>query len=265
VLLQYVVAGLMWAPALAAAVTRKVVLHESLRAPEARLRLGGLRPYLLVMVIMPGLFAAVYAATVALGLGDLDLSLQAFLSQIEAVAGQPVEMPIPALAMIAAVFASSLLVAPFVNSLFAFGEEYGWRGFLLPKLLPLGRGPAYLIGGIIWGLWHAPLVLMGFNYPGFPWLGVAWMCGLTLLLGIFEGEWTLKYDSVLLASFIHGAFNAQAYGVWKLIVPNVHPLLGGITGLVGFAGLALLAAWAVRGRSARPEVRPVSLQAAGKV
>jgi membrane protease YdiL (CAAX protease family) len=34
--------------------------------------------------------------------------------------------------------------------LFGFGEEFGWRGYLLPKLMPLGRWKAYVLVGIIW-------------------------------------------------------------------------------------------------------------------
>ncbi len=243
---QYVVAGLMWAPTLGAVFVRKVILKESLRVPEARMHLGALRPYIAVLIIIPVIFAAVYAVTVLLGLGELDLGLKTFLAQVELVSGQPVDLPVPALVMIAGILLISIFAGPFLNSVAAFGEEYGWRGFLLPKLLPLGRGPAHLIGGVIWGLWHAPIVLMGFNYPGYPWAGVVWMCVLTTLLGVFESEWTLRYNSVLLASFIHGVFNSQAYGIWRLIVPNTHPLLGGFTGLVGLAALAVLAAWAWR-------------------
>lgn len=247
-LAQGAVAGLMWAPALGAVFARKVILRESLRVPQARLRLGSLRPYGWTMVLIPLLFALVYGLTVLLGWGHLDLSLETFLAQMEGATGQRPELPIPAPALIALLFCASVLIAPFLNSLFAFGEEYGWRGFLLPQLLPLGRWPAHLIGGLIWGLWHAPIVLMGFNYPGHPWAGVVWMCGLTTLMGIFESEWTLRYDSVLLASFIHGAFNSQAYGIWRVIVPDAHPLLGGFGGLAGLAGLAVLAALAWRNR-----------------
>lgn len=245
---QYAVAGLMWAPTLGAILVRKVILKESLRVPEARLRLGALRPYLIVMAVMPVMFAVVYAITVLLGLGTLDMSLKTFMAQIESVSGQPLDLPAPAWVMIAGILLSSIFAAPFLNSVFALGEEYGWRGFLLPKLLPLGRWQAHLIGGVIWGLWHAPLVLMGFNYPGYPWAGVVWMCVLTTLLGVLESEWTLRYDSILLASFIHGVFNSQVYGVWRVIVPNASPLLGGFTGLVGLAALAALAAWAWRDR-----------------
>jgi hypothetical protein len=247
---QYAVAALMWAPTLGAIFARKIILRESLRVPEARVRVGDLRPYLLVMLIMPIMFALVYGITVLLGLGKLDLTLQTFISQIEAAAPQSLgpQPPAPAPVLIAVIFIASALIAPFINSVFAFGEEYGWRSFLLPKLLPLGRWQTHLIGGVIWGLWHAPIVLIGFNYPGYPWAGIVWMCALTTLLGIFESEWTLRYNSALLATFIHGAFNSQVYGIWRVIVPNAHPLLGGFGGLVGLAALAVLAAWAWRDR-----------------
>jgi uncharacterized protein len=246
VFLGYIVAALMWTPAIGAIITRKAILRESLRVPEARLRLGDLRPYAIVMAVMPIIFAVVYGLTMLLGLGRLDLSLKRFLAQAEAMAGHSLGPQPPAPLVIAGIVFGSIMVAPFINSVFAFGEEYGWRGFLLPKLLPLGRWPAHLIGGIIWGLWHAPLILMGFNYPGYPWAGVAWMCSLTTFLGIFESEWTLRYGSVLLASFIHGAFNSQVYGIWRVIVPDAHPLLAGFGGLIGLGALAVLAIWSWR-------------------
>ena len=59
----------------------------------------------------------------------------------------------------------------------AFGEEWGWRGYMMPKLTELmGRPAAVIVGGIIWGLWHAPATISGHNfgtdYDFFPWLGI---------------------------------------------------------------------------------------------
>ncbi|MFO0985148.1 MAG: CPBP family intramembrane glutamic endopeptidase [Planctomycetota bacterium] len=246
---QLVILSVMWVPGASAVLVRKIVLRESLRAPAARLHVGVLRPYLIVMLVMPAMFAVVYGITVLLGLGKLDLSLATFLAQMQSATGKPISNAPPAGLVIAAIAIASITIAPFLNGLFAFGEEYGWRGFLLPELLPLGRVRAHLIGGVIWGLWHAPLVLMGFNYPGHPWAGIAWMCALTTLLGIFESEWTLRHRSTILASFIHGSFNAQAYGVWRLIVADVDPLLGGLGGCVGLAAAMVLAAWALARRA----------------
>lgn len=244
ILAQYMIAGLMWAPTIGAVIVRRFVLHESLRTADARLHIGSLRHYLLVLLAMPIGFALVYGITVLLGVGTLDLSLQSFFDSMAGLTPEPITLPMPAPMMILLMFVLSTFVAPLINSIFAFGEEYGWRGFLLPQLLPLGRWQTHLISGVIWGLWHAPLILMGFNYPGFPWAGILWMCGLTTLLGIIENEWTLRYNSTILAASIHGAFNSQAYGIWRVIVPDAQPLLGGMGGLVGLAVLGI-AAWVI--------------------
>jgi MFS family permease len=44
-----------------------------------------------------------------------------------------------------------LLLGPIINIVFTMGEELGWRGFLLPKLLPIGQWKAILFSGLIWG------------------------------------------------------------------------------------------------------------------
>ena len=64
-----------------------------------------------------------------------------------------------------------------IVSFAAFGEEFGWRAYMMPKLKELmGRYPALIVGGVIWGLWHAPLTCIGHNfgtdYPGFPYVGI---------------------------------------------------------------------------------------------
>ena len=58
----------------------------------------------------------------------------------------------------------------------------------------------------------------------------------------------MRDDSILLASFIHGTFNSQVYGIWRVIVPDAHPLLGGFGGLIGLAALAVIAGWAWKDR-----------------
>ncbi|MEM6674762.1 MAG: CPBP family intramembrane glutamic endopeptidase [Planctomycetota bacterium] len=76
------------------------------------------------------------------------------------------------------------------------GEEVGWRGFFQPELLKrneLFKSVVFL--GVVWALWHAPLILAGFNYPRTPVLGAfvffpiaavgisAWLAWLTLRSG----------------------------------------------------------------------------------
>ena len=75
-----------------------------------------------------------------------------------------------------------LMAGATVNAVAAFGEEAGWRGLLLHELRGLGFWPASAVIGVIWGLWHAPLILHGHNYPQHPVLGVLMMTLVTLLL-----------------------------------------------------------------------------------
>lgn len=120
------------------------------------------------------------------------------------------EPPLP----IGALVALQLLIIPvgaLINVVPALGEELGWRGWLLPKLMPLGTAPALLITGIVWGLWHAPLVLLGYNYPGAPgWLALLTMVGMCIIVGAVFGWLRLRSESVWPAALAHGAFNAAA-------------------------------------------------------
>lgn len=96
----------------------------------------------------------------------------------------------------------------------AFGEEFGWRAYMMPKLNRLmGKYPALIVGGVIWGLWHAPLTCVGHNfgmdYPGFPYGGIVLMCVYCILLGAILTFVTEKTGSVWPAAFLHGVNNAS--------------------------------------------------------
>ena len=145
---------------------------------------------------------------------------------------------------------ASLLPGAFFNSLIALGEEIGWRGYLLPRLMPLGKVRAYVLLGIIWGLWHTPLVLIGFTYPGYPILGALFFIMLATALGVYINELALQNNSCLIAAWAHGIFNSQKLGVVSLVFPGVNPLLGGYAGVIGIAVWFALGWWqSTRARS----------------
>ncbi|MGP9726272.1 hypothetical protein CIK76_07775 [Glutamicibacter sp. BW80] len=106
--------------------------------------------------------------------------------------------------------AGIILVAGLMNLIPALGEEIGWRGWLWPKLQPIGQVPAILISGVIWGIWHAPLILLGYNYPFAKgaW-GLAAMCGMCIVVGAFFAWLRTFSGSVWPAAFAHGVFNAS--------------------------------------------------------
>ena len=125
-----------------------------------------------------------------------------------------------------------------INALFAFGEELGWRGFLLKAYKNLNFVKASLIIGFIWGIWHAPMILMGHNYPQHPQLGVLMMVVFCILLTPFFLYITIKSKSVIAASIMHGTMNATA-GISLMAIDGGSDLISGITGFAGFITLAI--------------------------
>jgi uncharacterized protein len=137
----------MYAPALAAVLMRLFISKEGLRRalgplPSLRIALGAvLIPMALILILV-----VIVAAT---NIGD-------------ATPGKP----------LGALLAILTFVGVPVGTALAFGEEFGWRGYLLPRLLPLGEVKAAIIVGLIWGPWHLPVLIVGLNYPGEPIIAV---------------------------------------------------------------------------------------------
>ena len=133
---------------------------------------------------------------------------------------------------------SGFIAAATINALAAFGEELGWRGFLLSEFREKNFFQASLIIGIIWGLWHAPIILMGHNYSMHPQWGVLFMTLFCILYTFLFIYITLRARSVIAASLMHGAVNAFA-GIPLMISSRSSDLLIGNTGLAGFITLLL--------------------------
>lgn len=126
-----------------------------------------------------------------------------------------------------------------INTIAAFGEEYFWRGFLLKQLKKFGWLKASLIIGTLWGLWHAPLILQGHNYPQHPVLGVFMMILWCDLLSIAMTYFTVKTKSVFTAAFFHGLLNGTA-GLAIIWISGGNDLIVGVTGLAGCLALIIL-------------------------
>ena len=143
--------------------------------------------------------------------------------------------------------AAVITAAPF-NMLFALGEEIGWRGFLYPELSArFGKGKACMMTGIIWGLWHTPVNMMGYNYglgyPGYPLTGIAAMCISCIALGAWCSYLAERTGSIWAPALFHGAVNAAGGLGLVFMKPGLPYLLGpGITGIIPsvITGLFLL-------------------------
>ena len=132
-----------------------------------------------------------------------------------------------------------VVIGPIVNIIPTMGEELGWRGYLLPKLrMFLSDRAALIITGVIWGIWHLPIIVMGHNYGtsywGYPVLGILAMIVFCVVLGIIEGYISIKLESAIPAAMIHSTVNAGAALPIIFAKSGYNPLLGpAITGLIG--------------------------------
>lgn len=178
------------------------------------------------------------ALTAALGLVSLDLGrLSIFASVLGASAD-------PHTALVVQLLVSTLLL-PILTIIPMLGEEWGWRGWLLPRLVE-SRGVlgGLVLSGVIWGLWHAPATALGYNYPAVgPWAALLFV-GFCVLVGMLFGWLRLRTGSVWPAVIGHGALNPAA-SLALLTGDAADPpntVFAGITGLVGWAVLAVIAA-----------------------
>ena len=97
-----------------------------------------------------------------------------------------------------------------ISALLAFGEEYGWRGYLLPRLLPLGEVRASIVVALIWAPWHLPVLLVGLNFPGKHPLAVLAMmtAGVLALSLLFTRFFVAAGGAVVTVALLHGSLNA---------------------------------------------------------
>ena len=145
---------------------------------------------------------------------------------------------------------TGIFLSPILNFINCFGEEWGWRGYLLPKMLKYFKiVPTLLVTGVIWGLWHAPLTVMGHNYglgyKGYPVTGILAMCLFCVVIGIMLSYVTVKTGSCIPAIIGHGVLNGfSAIGLCFTSLQNpYHVFLGPApTGLIGGSGFIITAA-----------------------
>ena len=130
----------------------------------------------------------------------------------------------------------------------AFGEEIGWRGYLLPHLSALGRRRAVLLSGLLHGIWHLPILLLTpyYHHAGTPLIVVPlFLVGLTLA-GVFYGELRLTTGSVWPAAIAHTVGNSLSTAFTACTVtasPLVFEYLVGESGVLTLIGLAVVAGW----------------------
>ncbi len=192
-----------------------------------------LPPGLLALtVLISGLFPGVTLRYSA----DQLISMQSLSEEAAAQVREQMDA-MPGWVMIVSTIFSGIVAGCTVNALFAFGEEYGWRNYMVSALRGVKFWKAALIIGFVWGIWHAPLILLGHNYPQHPVAGVPMMCVFCVLLGILELYLVLRTRSVIPAAMMHGTLNA-IFGATLYLIQGGNDLTTGPAGLAGFIAMS---------------------------
>ncbi|MFG1821942.1 CPBP family intramembrane glutamic endopeptidase [Microbispora bryophytorum] len=212
---------------------------------------------------VPLLVAVALLVSAAAGVVSLDFAgLSLFRAQLGAVLDK---VPLDPRVLYAVQAVQAVLIAPFINAIPALWEEWGWRGWLLPRLLgdpavspapgPRRVWPALVLSGVIWGLWHAPLTLKGYNYPELgAWAAVLFV-GFCVIFGALLGWMRLRSRSVWPAVIAHGSVNAVA-GLALLLGDTAAPPNAALAGITGVVGWVLLAATVLVAYRLRPVTAP---------
>lgn len=253
--LQLAISVVMFFPALGVLLTR-LITKEGFRDAKLHVHLKGHVCYYLMAwfgtSILCLLGAVVYYLVYT---GRFDISMHDMIEQqlavyakagIDGVTEDQIRTQ-QFISLVAAIF-----LGPALNVITCFGEEWGWRGYLLPKMKEKMSMPLVLLTcGVIWGLWHAPLTAIGHNYGtgywGFPFTGILAMCFFSTVVGVIFSFLSIKTDSVWPAVIGHGAINSFGSAGLLFHKGEVNMFIGpaptGILGGCAFIIAAIIMGW----------------------
>lgn len=119
-------------------------------------------------------------------------------------------------------------VTTYTAAFILIGEELGWRAFLYDKLEKLaGLHGSVIIGGIIWGLWHTPvLISMGLNFgksaPGFPVTNILLMCVFCIFIGAMMQMLRKMTASVVAPIIAHAVIDTVCNPLASIFLAKEH-------------------------------------------
>jgi len=256
----------MFAPMIANIATRLITCEGwSNTFLRVDLRRGRWRYYLAAWFLPPLATIVGGAAYYLLFPGHFDPSMTSYRELIETSTGSTMAPWAFFLVQVGIAIVSPL--PPLTLALFlSFGEEFGWRAYLLPKLMPLGPRKAVVLVGAIWAVWHWPAIFQGFNYGlgywGAPVVGPLLFVLVLIFDSAFYAWVTMRSGSVWPAVLLHSAVNTSDTLMSFFLSGEPNPLLGpgpqGVIGSLGYAVLALLIFFSPRAL-AQPAPAPVDM------
>jgi membrane protease YdiL (CAAX protease family) len=193
--------ALMWVPA-AASIVARLALREGFS--DVSFRIGGRSGwnavgFALIFPVIVGLIA--YGTAWTTGLVQFSPRPMSLVAPLIGASTSPV------LILVVNIAAAATVVTLY-SALTAAGEEIGWRGYMLTRLICSGVPMPIFASGVIWGLWHVPLILGGVYLTGPPPLLAAllWMVVATSFSFVFA-RLRLETGSVWPAIALHAAWN----------------------------------------------------------
>ena len=240
----------MPAPAIATFVIQKYVYKEGFAQYGWAFDRSNIKWFLLTPLFFLALLLLSFGMVGLLGntnlipnFGQLDFSQVNFNTNFTNLVSSKVDISkvklpqIPAWLFFIVSIIQGIIAGCTINLPFMFGEEFGWRGLLLKETQKMGFFASNLFIGIVWGLWHAPIIIMGHNYPNYPYWGIVMMCLFTTAISPTFAYIRLKTKSIIGACMLHGMINATG-ALFALFIANFNELYSSIAGWAGvLAGL----------------------------
>jgi hypothetical protein len=191
--------------------------------------------WLLAWLVPLALIAAAWAISLNLPGASYQPLETAAAKAIEAQTGKP--LPISMDMLLISLLVQVALIGPLINMFGTLTEELGWRGYMLTQMAEQNFWTRHLTIGFFWGMWHAPVIVAGYNYPGEPVFGPLMFTGFCMLISPIIGLLSERGRSVLAGGLFHGTLNAAA--------PASMMTLGGLhifeSGVIGWPGLLVFA------------------------
>lgn len=217
---------LMWAPAIASFVAR-LILREGIRDVSFKLqRAFGLKALIIGWLYPVPVGVIAYGLAWLTGLATFSMSGMSFVTAL----------------------AFNLIVGVLYSATSTTGEEIGWRGYMLTRLFDAKILRPVLISGVIWGLWHLPLILSGQYASGpNPTLSAVIFMALIVPTTYLVSWLRLQSGSIWPPIIFHASWNSLIQGVFDQSTKETSIWLGESGILVALVSLALVI-FLVRGR-----------------
>lgn len=230
----FILSALMLIPAISSVLTR-LITKEGFKNTYLKPKFKGNIKYYLTAYFMTNIFIILGATLFFVIFPNmLDTNLTSIKESLQ---NQGITMDANIILIVQ--FAQGILIGPIINIIFTLGEEIGWRGYLLQKLCKqFSVQKSIIISGVIWGIWHAPVIAMGHNYGtgylGAPWLGIFAMIVFCIFVGSYFSYITIKTKSVIPAGIAHSAINGFAAIGMLICKGTANPFIGPApTGIIG--------------------------------